>query len=65
MLRFVIRRKVLDRHSGLESDQLETLDCECLELQSALMRGGYGMNEYDYSQLVGVEVLPDAVPSNA
>ena len=59
MIRFVIRRKVLDRHSGLESERLETLDCECPELQSALMRGGYGMNEYDHSSLVGVELLPD------
>jgi hypothetical protein len=65
MIRFVIRRKILDRHSGLESERLETIDCECPELQSALMRGGYGMNEYDYSQLVGVELLQDPTPSNA
>lgn len=59
MIRFVIRREVLDRHSGLESERLETLDCKCPELQIALMRGGYGMNEYDHSSLVGVELLPD------
>ncbi len=58
MIRFVIRRKLLDRHSGLASEWLETVDCECLELERVLMGGGTDMNAYDYRELAGAEVLP-------
>lgn len=58
MIRFVIRRKMLDRHSGLASEGLETVDAECPELERVLMGGGTDMNAYDYRELAGAEVLP-------
>lgn len=58
MLRFVIRRKMLDRGSGLASEGLETVDAECPELERVLLGGGTGMDCYDYRELAGVEVLP-------
>jgi hypothetical protein len=58
MLRFIIRRKMLDRGSGLQSEGLETVDAECPELERVLMGGGIGQEQYDYRELAGVEVLP-------
>jgi hypothetical protein len=59
MLRFVIRRKMLDRGSSLASEGLETVDAECPELERSLQGGGTGIDSYDYRELAGVEVLPD------
>lgn len=60
MLRFVIRRKMLDRGSSLASEGLETVDAECPELERVLRGGGTGMDSYDYREIVGAEVLPSA-----
>ena len=60
MIRFVIRRKMLDRNSGLASEGLETVDCECPELERVLMGGGTGQEQYDYRELAGAEVLANA-----
>jgi hypothetical protein len=62
MIRLIIKRKILDRHSDLASESFETIDCECPELEAVLQRGGAGMNSYDYSQLVGVEVITKEKP---
>ena len=58
MLRFVIRRKMLDRTSGLQNERMETVDADCPELQRVLCGGGMGEECYDYRELVGVEVMP-------
>jgi len=58
MIRFVIRRKMLDRCSSLASEGLETVDAECPELERVLMGGGTSMDSYDYRELAGAEVLP-------
>lgn len=60
MIRFVIRRKMLDRGSSLASEGLETVDAECPELERVLLGGGTGMDSYDYREIVGAEVLPSA-----
>lgn len=57
MIRFILKRKTSSRHSGLETEDFETLDVECGLLQAALQRGGHGMDEYDHTELVGVEIL--------
>jgi len=60
MLRFVIRRRELDRGTGLATESLETVDAECQELESVLRGGGLDRNgAYDYREVAGVEVLPD------
>jgi hypothetical protein len=59
MLRFIIKRLWKDSHSGLETEGLETLDAECIELEHVLLGGGYGESGYDHRSLVGVEILPD------
>jgi hypothetical protein len=60
MLRFVIRRKMLDRGSSLASEGLETVDAECPELERVLLGGGTGMDSYDHREIVGAEVLPSS-----
>ena len=52
-----------DRHSELESTHFETMDCECPNLESLLTSGGTGMNEHDWRELIGVELLPNNVAS--
>ena len=65
MIRFVIRRKMLDRGSGLASEGLETIDCDVPELQRILMGGGTDQDAYDYRELAGAEVLPADTPTTA
>lgn len=60
MIRFVIRRKILDRGNGLVSQRLETMDAECPELERVLLGGSTGMESYDYREILGLEVLPAA-----
>ena len=60
MLRFIIKRQISDRYSELKSEHLETILVECKELEDILLRGGVGMNEYDHSSLVGVELVNNA-----
>lgn len=57
MLRFILRREVLDPHSGARFDSFLTLDAEVPELEAALTGGGYGNGGFDHTKLHGVEVL--------
>ena len=64
MLRFVIRRKMLDRGTSLVSEHMETVDAECQELERMLIGGGLDpLGAYDYREIAGVEVLPAAEPA--
>ncbi len=64
MLRFVIRRRMLERGSGAQTEGLETVDAECLELERVLRGGGIDPHgAYDIREVAGVEVLPDAEPA--
>ena len=56
MLRLILKRKLSVRHSGLQSEHFETVDIGVPELQALLLRGGSGMEEYDFTHLVGVEI---------
>lgn len=60
MLRFIIRRKMHDRFSGLTTDDLETIDADCPDLERVLRGGGSGQEAYDHRSVAGVEVLPDS-----
>ncbi len=60
MIRLILRRKMRDQYSGLESDFLYTLDVDCPSLEAHLMRGGTGEHSYDVTQLVDAEVIKDA-----
>ena len=62
MIRFVIRRKMLDRGSSLASEGFETVDAECPELERVLMGGGTDVEAYDYRELAGAEVLAKRAP---
>lgn len=64
MLRFVIRRRELDRGTGLATESLETVDADCAELERVLRGGGLDPHgAYDHREVAGVEVLPDAEPA--
>ena len=58
MLRFILVRRRKDAHTGCESAAHFTLDADVEELENVLRRGGFGPNEYDMTELIGVEVLP-------
>lgn len=60
MLRVIIRRKWRDGISGLEVDELETLDISSPELERILRGGGCGELAYDHRSVAGVEVLPES-----
>jgi hypothetical protein len=56
VLRFIVQRKIA-HHNGLQTENLETLDADCPALENILRRGGLGESSYDYSELLGVEVM--------
>ena len=59
MIRFIIKRKTLDRGSGCEHETFETFDVDVPDLQAALLGGGMDPHgAYNVHHLVGVEVLP-------
>jgi hypothetical protein len=58
MLRFVIRRQINDRLSGLVTEGLETIDADCPELEAVLAASWSRQEEYDHRTVAGVEVLP-------
>lgn len=57
MIRFILRRKTKDTANGLETDQMETHDCEAPGLEQLLARGGCGESGYDYTALIGAQII--------
>ena len=60
MIRFILRRKMRDNRSGLDRQDLFTIDADVPELQAALDTGGFDENGYQSTLLLGAEILPDA-----
>lgn len=59
-IRFVLRRKMRDARSGLERQDLITIDADVPALQDALVSGGYGPDGFESTFLLDAEVLRDA-----
>lgn len=59
MIRFIIKTKWRDGHSGAEGEYFKTLDLDVPALQDALTIGGYGESGYEMATLVGVETLKE------
>ncbi len=59
MLRFIVKRRVVD-HIGETNDVFHrTIDVELPELENILTSGGFGENGSDHSELVGVEIIEE------
>lgn len=66
MIRFILKRRTLDRGSGLAAEDYETLDLDVPELEARLLRGGMDPHgAYDRTDFAGVEILrtDQAIPS--
>lgn len=57
MIRFILKRETRDKVSGYRGESFETLDVNVPELQERLSKGGRGENGFDYTTLVGAEVV--------
>lgn len=58
MIRFIVKRKQ-KLISGAEVEDLHHIDGSVFELEKALRSGGFSKNQYDFHELVGVELLDD------
>lgn len=58
VIRFILRRQVIDTDSGAQIESFETFDVWLPSLAAKLNRGGYGQKGCNITTLVGVEVLP-------
>jgi hypothetical protein len=63
MVRFILKRKYRDEHSGIQSFHHETVLCDVPELQEAMCRGGCSEMGYDVTELVGISI-EDAPPEH-
>lgn len=61
MIRFIVRRKILDAHSGGLQESMLTIDADVPALEQFLTSGGCGPSGYNIPELIGAEVLPDAM----
>ena len=57
-IRFILRRKMRDNRSGLERQDLFTIDADVPELQAALATGGHGPDGFESTFIMGAEILP-------
>ncbi len=57
MIRFIIKRRSLDQHIDLKTEDFYTVDCDVPELEAALSRGGHGTYGFEVHDLIGVEIL--------
>ncbi|QDP50383.1 MAG: hypothetical protein Tp178MES00d2C33159851_173 [Prokaryotic dsDNA virus sp.] len=57
MLRFILRTEVKDPYNGARTTEFRTIDFYAPELASALSAGGRTEDGYEFTELVGVEIL--------
>lgn len=58
MLRFIVRRKQ-KLISGAEVEDLHHIDDSIFELEKCLKSGWFSEAQYDFHELVGVEIIND------
>jgi hypothetical protein len=58
MIRFIIKRKQ-KLISGAEVEDLYHIDDSVFELEKCLKDGGFSEDQYDFHELVGVEIIED------
>lgn len=61
MIRFILRRRTRSVF-GAELTTYITIDGDVDELEAALKFGGLGEDQFDYTELVGAELLPEEEP---
>ena len=57
MIRAILKYKRKDQNSGAETEGIYTIDFDAPELEKELSSGGFSENGYDFTELIGVEVL--------
>lgn len=57
MIRFILKNRYHDVHSGASNESFFTIDADVPQLQERLSSGGYGESGYDITALIGVETL--------
>lgn len=58
MIRFILRHENCCAHTDMRTSNLFTVDIDVPELEALVNRGGHGPSGFDYTHLVGIEVLP-------
>lgn len=58
MVQFILKRKQ-KLASGAEVEDLHHIDNSVFELEKCLKSGGFSEDQYDYHELVGVEIVED------
>lgn len=64
MLRFILRLQKKDAYSGLETNELFTLDAIVPEVEFHLTRGGIGESGYEHVSIEDIEVLQPNAGNN-
>lgn len=62
MLRFILRRRVVDVSASIERSSLFTIDTAAPDVERELRGGGYSEHGHDFTELVGVEILEEEQP---
>lgn len=58
MIRFILKRKQ-KLVSGAIVEDLHHIDNSVFELEKCLKSGGFSESQYDFHELIGVEIVPD------
>ncbi len=57
MIRFILKRRTKEEHSGLEEEHFETLEIDVPELEKRIENSGRGLLGYDIILLEGIEIF--------